>query len=114
MITGVRWLVPGAGVAVDRRGTPAAADRDVGHLRWRWGRGSRRGDALPIRCGGGSGRDGAGGQDGRGHRRARARWHQRRARQLALDPLRATQSTVAAEFERAYGEIVSLEVRLQR
>ncbi|MGH2945299.1 MAG: hypothetical protein ACRDPC_03375 [Solirubrobacteraceae bacterium] len=114
MIAGVRWLLPGAVVAVDRRGTTAAADRDVGHLRGRRGHRSRRGDALAIRCSGGSGRDGARGQDGRGNRRARARWHQRRARQLALDPLRATQSTVAAEFERAYGAIVSLEVRLQR
>jgi hypothetical protein len=113
LIAGVRWL-HGAVVAVDRRGTTAAADRDVGHLRGRRGRRSRRGDALAIRCSGGSGRDGAGGQDSRGHRRARASWHQRRARQLAVDPLRTTQSTVAAELERAYGEIVSHEVRLQR
>jgi hypothetical protein len=114
LIAGVRRLLPGAEVAVDRRGTTAAADHDVGHLRGRRGRRSRRGDALAIRGSGSSGRDGAGGQDGRGHRRARARWHQRRARQLAVDPLRATQSTVPAEFERAYGKIVSLEVRLQR
>jgi hypothetical protein len=113
LIVGVRWL-HGAVVAVDRRGSTAAADRDVGHLRGRRRRRSRRGDALAIRCSGGSGRDGAGRQDGRGHSRARARWHQRRARQLAVEPLRATQSTVAAEFERTCGEIVSLEVRLQR
>ena len=115
LIAGARWLVPGAVVAVDRRGTTAAADPDVGHLRRRRGRRSRRGDALAIRLQ--RPRPGATALVATtaaviaAHARGGT---QRRARQLAMDPLGAAQRAVAAERERADGELVSLEMRLQR